>query len=62
MKNPKRPNRAQKEVLKSHGLNVNSFLIVKNMPGYIEVVRRTDLKKYRSEGQKIRIRRLKKSS
>lgn len=58
MKNPKRPNKAQRQILKAHGLNVDSFLVIKNCSDYIEVVRRTDLKKYRSDGQRIRTKRI----
>lgn len=58
MKNPKAPTRKQKDILRSHGLNVDNFLIVKNLPGSLEVVKRTDLKKYRGDNEKIRTRKL----
>lgn len=58
MENSKRPNKAQRQILKAYGLNVDSFLVIKNCPDYIEVVRRTDLKKYRNDGQKIRTKRI----
>lgn len=58
MKNGKAPTRRQKQILKSHGLNVDNFLIVKSLPTHLEVVKRTDLKKYRSGTQAIRTKKL----
>ena len=45
MKNGKRPNKRQKQVLRAHGMDMNAFLIIKDMPDRMEVVRRTDLKR-----------------
>lgn len=56
MKNPKTPTRKQKEIMKSHGLNVESFLVVKNLPDSIEIVKASDLKKYKDKKCVNRIR------
>ena len=60
MKNGKIPTRKQIQIMKSHGLNVDCFLVVKSLPDYIEVVKRTDLKKYRDKEsqKKIKTKRL----
>lgn len=58
MKNPKRPTLEQKKVIQAHGLNISSFLVVKNLPDYLEVVKVSDLKKYRSGTSKIRTLKL----
>jgi hypothetical protein len=40
MKNGKRPNRTQKEVIKSSGLNPENWLITKNLPNKMHLVNR----------------------
>ena len=55
MKNGKRPTLAQKKLLKAHGLDPDAWLVVKDQPDHIEIVKRSDLKKIYS---KARTRRL----
>lgn len=45
MKNGKKPSRTQKILMRSHGLNPNNWLVVKNLTDYIEVVNKTQLEK-----------------
>lgn len=45
MKNGKRPTLQQKLIMRSHGLQPDNWLIVKNTPEYLEVVSRMSLKK-----------------
>lgn len=45
MKNGKAPTREQKKILKAHGLIPDNWLVVKNLPGTLEVVSRVSLKK-----------------
>lgn len=45
MKNGKLPTLRQKKILKSHGLNPNAWLVVKDLPETMEVVSRATLKK-----------------
>lgn len=45
MKNGKLPTRSQKAMLKSHGLDPDEYLIVKNTSEYTEVVSRMELKR-----------------
>ncbi len=55
MKNGKRPTLQQKLIMRSHGLQPDNWLIVKNTPEYLEVVSRMSLKKI---GGRPKIRRL----
>lgn len=68
MKNGKHPTLAQKKFMKSHGLDPENHLVVKNTQEFLEVVSKTALKKKncREQGQeqrsfinvkKIRLRR-----
>ncbi len=45
MKNGKRPTLAQKKLLKAHGLDPDAWLVVKDQPDHIEIVKKSDLKK-----------------
>ena len=45
MKNGKRPTLQQKLIMKSHGLEPDNWLVVKNTTEYMEVVSRMSLKK-----------------
>jgi hypothetical protein len=45
MKNGKRPNRTQKEVIKSSGLNPENWLITKNLLNKMHLVNRDPAKK-----------------
>ena len=45
MKNGKRPTLAQKKLLKAHGLDPDAWLVVKDQPDHIEIVKKYDLKK-----------------
>lgn len=45
MKNGKVPTRNQKTIMKSHGLNYNNWLVVKDLPKTLEIVSRMELKK-----------------
>jgi hypothetical protein len=40
MKNGKRPNRSQKEVIRSSGLYPENWLIIKNLPNKLHLVNR----------------------
>ncbi len=55
MKNGKRPTLQQKLIMKSHGLQPDAWLVVKNTADYLEVVNRMSLKKI---GGKPKIRKL----
>ncbi len=55
MKNGKKPTLKQKLLMRSHGLQPDNWLIVKNTPEYLEVVSRMSLKKI---GGRPKIRRL----
>lgn len=55
MKNGKRPTLQQKLIMRSHGLQPDNWLIVKNTPEYLEVVSRMSLKKI---GDKTKTRKL----
>lgn len=57
LKNGKKPTASQKKIMQLHGLNVDNFLIVKNLPDYIEIVKVSDLKKHE---EKIKTRKLQK--
>lgn len=58
MKNGKAPTREQKKIMKAHGLMPENWLVVKNLPGSLEVVGRATLKKV---GGKPRTRTISKS-
>ena len=58
MKNGKRPTLQQKLIMKSHGLQPDNWLVVKNTTEHLEVVSRMSLKKI---GGKPKIRRLSKA-
>ncbi len=45
MKNGKKPNKRQKLIMKSHGLDPERWLVVKNLDERIEVVSKIALKK-----------------
>lgn len=45
MKNGKRSTLAQKKLLKAHGLDPDAWLVVKDQPDHIEIVKKSDLKK-----------------
>ncbi len=57
MKNGKKPSLEQKKIMRSHGLDPKSWLVIKNLSDHIEVVSRLSLKKI---GKRPRIRRLSK--
>ena len=56
MKNGKRPSLSQKKMMKSHGLDPQNWLVVKDIQEYMEVVSRNELKRIRNK--KIRTRKL----
>ncbi|MDE7183418.1 MAG: hypothetical protein K2O40_02860 [Lachnospiraceae bacterium] len=58
MKNGKAPTREQKIMMKAHGLVPENWLVVKNLPDYLEVVSRVSLKRI---GGKPRTRIISKS-
>lgn len=58
MKNGKVPTLSQKKLIRSHGLDPGSHLVVKNTAEYLEVVSRTALKKLDLYGTKPRTRKL----
>ena len=58
MKNGKRPTLQQKLIMKSHGLQPDNWLVVKNTTEHLEVVSRLSLKKI---GVEPKIRRLSKA-
>ena len=51
MKNGKCPTLAQKKLLKAHGLDPDAWLVVKDQPDHIEIVKRSDLKKIYSKAR-----------
>lgn len=55
MKNGKRPTLQQKLIMKSHGLEPDNWLVIKNTTEYMEVVSRMSLKKI---GGRPKIRKL----
>lgn len=61
MKNGKVPTLNQKKLIKSHGLDPENHLVVKNTPEFLEVVSRAALKKLGMNGRKPRTRKLHKS-
>lgn len=58
MKNGKVPTVNQKKLIKSHGLDPDNHLVVKNTPELLEIVSRTALKKQAVTGKKPRTRKL----
>ncbi len=60
MKNGKTPTLSQKKLLKSHGLDPENNLVVKNTPEFMEVVSRAALKRQSVTGKKPRTRKLSK--
>ncbi len=58
MKNGKLPTRNQKIMMKSHGLDPDKYLVVKDTQEMMEVVARSDLKKQQIYGTKPRTRKL----
>lgn len=61
MKNGKVPTLSQKKLMKSHGLDPENHLVVKNTSEFLEVVSRTALKKQSVNGKKTRTRKLSKA-
>lgn len=61
MKNGKAPTLSQKKLIKSHGLDPDNHLVVKNTPEMLEIVSRTALKKQDATGKKPRTRKLSKT-
>ena len=61
MKNGKVPTLSQKKLMKSHGLDPENHLVVKNTSEFLEVVSRTALKKKSVNGKKPRTRKLSKT-
>lgn len=45
MKNGKTPTLEQKKIMRAHGLVPENWLVVKNLPGSLEVVSKVSLKK-----------------
>lgn len=58
MKNGKHPTLAQKKFMKSHGLDPEDHLVVKNTQEFLEIVSKTALKKEKMQGIKARTRKL----
>lgn len=58
MKNGKLPTIRQKKIIKSHGLDPDKWLVVKDLPETMEVVSRMGLKKQDILGKKARTRTL----
>lgn len=58
MKNGKIPTLSQKKLMKSHGLEPDNYLVVKNTTEFLEVVSRMALKKQAAYGTKARTRKL----
>ena len=52
MKNGKVPTLEQKKIMKAHGLNPDSWLVVKNLPDSLTIVSRMSLKKVGSKPKK----------
>lgn len=61
MKNGKVPTLSQKKLMKSHGLDPENHLVVKNTSEFLEVVSRTALKKQSVIGKKPRTRKISKT-
>ena len=45
MKNGKRPKLVHKKLMRAHGLDPDAWLVVKDQPDHIEIVKKSDLKK-----------------
>lgn len=58
MKNGKRPTLNQKLMMKSHGLDSDNWLVVKDTQEFMEVVSKEALKKQQMYGTKARTRKL----
>lgn len=58
MKNGKHPTLAQKKFIKSHGLDPEEHLVVKNTQEFLEVVSKTALKKEKLQGTRTRTKKL----
>lgn len=58
MKNGKVPTLKQKKLIRSHGLDPEKHLVVKNTPEFLEIVSRVALKKLSMNGRKARTRKL----
>ena len=58
MKNGKHPTLAQKKFMKSHGLDPEDHLVVKNTQEFLEVVSKTTLKKQQIMGVKARTKKI----
>lgn len=58
MKNGKLPTLRQKKIIRSHGLDPDKWLVIKDLPETIEVVSRVALKKQDVFGKKARTRML----
>lgn len=58
MKNGKVPTISQKKIIKSHGLDPEEHLVVKNTTEFLEVVSRVALKKQSLNGKKAKTRKL----
>ena len=58
MKNGKHPTLAQKKFMKSHGLNPENHLVVKNTQEFLEVVSKMALKKQQIMGVKARTKKI----
>mgnify|MGYP004615572575 FL=1 len=58
MKNGKHPTLAQKKFMKSHGLDSEDHLVVKNTQEFLEVVSKTALKKQQIMGVKARTKKI----
>ena len=58
MKNGKRPTLNQKKMMKSHGLDSDKWLVVKDIQEFMEVVEKTALKKQQLYGTKAKTKKL----
>lgn len=58
MKNGKHPTLAQKKFMKSHGLDPEDHLVVKNTQKFLEVVSKTALKKQQIMGVKAHTKKI----
>ena len=61
MKNGKVPTLNQKKLMHSHGLDPESYLVVKNTSEFLEIVSRSALKKQGVLGKKLRTKRISKT-
>ena len=58
MKNGKHPTLAQKKFMKSHGLDPENHLVVKNTQEFLEVVSKMALEKQQIMGVKARTKKI----